>query len=265
MHRLTRCVRFSVNPFLNVQSEGANSYASKPTGEGLALFLELNVEVTGDLEKSTGFIINVSDIDKMVRKYAVPIFVERITQEFQIPRHISLFCLAQILGNTWKNLFGKFDKVCLSRLALKLNPSRTMAIDSEDFDMIYFSEKFEFAATHKLWNDSFTERENLDAFGKCANPSGHGHNYIIEVTIKVPIGTINFSTEGFEKIVNCELINHVDHKNLNLDIEHFGRVNPTVENITSFAWERLLGKFNKAQLHSITIWENDRTFCSYYG
>ena len=265
MHRLTRCVRFSVNPFLNVQSEGSNSYVSKPTGEGLALFLELHVEVTGDLDESTGFIINASDIDKRVQRYAVPVFVKRIAQEFRIPRHVSFFCLTQILGNAWKNLSGKFEKVCLSRLALKLNQSRTMAIDSEDCDMVYFSEKFEFAATHKLWNDSFTEQENLDTFGKCANPSGHGHNYIIEVTIKVSTGMVNFCISDFEKIVNRELISHIDHKNLNLDIEHFGRVNPTVENITSFAWDRLLGEFNEAQLHSITIWENDRTFCTYYG
>ncbi|MFC1781085.1 6-pyruvoyl tetrahydropterin synthase family protein [Planctomycetota bacterium] len=265
MHRLTRCVRFSVNPFLSVQSEGDNSYASKPAGEGLAIFLELYVEVTGRIDEATGFIINVADIDKSVRLHGLPVLTERITEDFRKNRHVSFFTLAELLGIAWKQLSRRFGEVNLSRLTLKLNPSRTMAIETEDFKMVYLSEKFEFAAMHKLWNDGFSEKKNLDTFGKCANPTGHGHNYVIEVTIKVPKNMEGFSIADFEKIVSDKLISRIDHKNLNLDIEHFGRVNPTVENITSFAWNRLLGNFNTAQLHSITVWENDKTFCSYYG
>ena len=132
------------------------------------------------------------------------------------------------------------------------------------FHYWYFSEKFEFAATHKLWNDAFSEQQNFEVFGKCANPAGHGHNYVVEVTVKTP-GASEFPIGRFEEIVHHELIRLVDHKNLNVDVEEFGRTNPTVENIAVFAWERLNGKFAEAKLHCITVWETDKTCCSYYG
>ena len=68
MHKLARQVRFSINPFLKENNEGFNSYASRPAGEGLSIFLELSVEVIGKVEPATGFVINVTDIDNNVRK-----------------------------------------------------------------------------------------------------------------------------------------------------------------------------------------------------
>ena len=130
--------------------------------------------------------------------------------------------------------------------------------------MVYFSEKFEFAATHKLWNDDFSEQRNFEVFGKCANPTGHGHNYVVEVTIRRPSGE-DFCIGDFEGIVDDQLIKNVDHKNLNVDVEQFKTTNPTVENIAAFAWSRLVGKFDQAALHCVTLWETDRTYCSYYG
>ena len=265
MHKLARQVRFSINPFLDEQYEGFNSYASKPTGEGLAIFLELSVEVTGKVEPDTGFVVNVADIDKSVRKFAVPIFVEKIRQEFNRAQHIGFSILAELLKSACKELTNKFGKAMLSKLSLRLNPFRTLAIDLKDLDMVYFSEKFEFAAMHKLWNDDFTEKKNLEVFGKCANPAGHGHNYIIEVTIKTSSSEKDFHIRNFEKIVNNELIKLVDHKNLNADVSHFNKTIPTIENISIFAWNKLENKFDKAALHCITVWETDKTYCSYFG
>jgi hypothetical protein len=74
MHKLARQVRFSINPFLPEEIEGFNSYASKPTGEGLSIFLELSVEVEGKVAPATGFVVNVTDIDKSARELVVPIF-----------------------------------------------------------------------------------------------------------------------------------------------------------------------------------------------
>lgn len=265
MHRLTRAVRFSINPFLPEQVKGANSFVSEPAGEGLAIFLELFVEVNGRVEPDTGFVVNVADINRNVRLFAVPVFIERIGENFRNARHVTLFAIAELLGSAWEILADKFGTAGLSKLSLKLNPSRTVAIDSKDIKMVYFSEKFEFAATHKLWNEDFSEEKNLEVFGKCANPTGHGHNYIVEITIKVPDGGNGFRIGDFERIVDKELIKIVDHKNLNLDVDYFGGANPTVENITSFAWSRLIGKFGRAHLHCVTVWENDKTFCSFYG
>jgi 6-pyruvoyltetrahydropterin/6-carboxytetrahydropterin synthase len=265
MHKLTRQVRFSINPFLSEQNEGFNSYASKPAGDGLAVFLELSIEVTGEIEPATGFVVNVADIDTDVREFAVPFFAEKIRNDFRQASHIGLFAMAELLKSAWNILADKFGTAQLNKLSLKLNPYRKIAIELKDLEMIYFSEKFEFAAMHKLWNDDFSENQNLEVFGKCANPAGHGHNYIVEVTIKTPLKENGFYASDFEKIVDNELIKIVDHKNLNTDVSHFAKIIPTVENITIFAWNKLEGKFGQAALHCITVWETDKTYCTYFG
>ena len=268
MHKLARQVRFSINPFLSEQIQGANSFASKPAGEGLAIFLELSVELSGDIEPSTGFVVNVTDIDKSVRQFVVPIFAERIRADFQQAKHIGLYTIAYLLSSAWSQLADKFGTAKLSKLKLRLNPFREVTMDSQQTNMIYFSEKFEFAATHKLWNDEFSPQRNFELFGKCANPTGHGHNYVVEVTVKKPIDKGNFCVAEFERIVEDEFIKLVDHKNLNVDVAEFEKANPTVENIAAFAWGKLAGKFGStlgSSLHCVTIWETDRTCCTYYG
>ena len=265
MHKLLRQVRFSVNPFLVEDCRGYNSFASRPAGEGLSIFLELSVEVTGPVGPATGFVVNVSEIDGNVREFVVPVFAERIKQNFQEAKHIGLSEITELLRSTWDQLADKFGTASLSELSLKLNPFRKVALDSKDLDMVYFSEKFEFAAMHKLWNDEFSEQHNLEVFGKCANPTGHGHNYIVEVMLQMPASRNDFGIGDFEKIVDDEFIKLVDHKNLNADVDQFGKTNPTVENIAGFAWDQLVGKFGQTRLHRVTIWETEKTYCSYEG
>jgi len=265
MHKIARQVRFSINPFLPEDSDGYNSFASRPSGEGLSVFFELFVEVAGEVKPATGFVVNVDDIDESVRRFAVPIFARRIREDFRRGRHIGFFEIAALLGTAWGQLADRFGSAKLSKLSLNLNPFRKVEIDSEDSKMIYFSEKFEFAATHKLWNEQLSDARNFEVFGNCANPTGHGHNYIVEVAIKKPAGSDSFCIGDFEKTVHNELIKLLDHKNLNADVAEFGKTNPTVENIAVFAWDKLEGKFTGAKLHCITVWETDKTYCSYYG
>ena len=265
MHKLARQVRFSVNPFLPEDKTGFNPFASSPAGEGLSIFLELSVGLVGEVKPNTGFIVNVSDIDRCAQKYVVPIFAGRIRKDFRQRRHIGLPIIAELLKSSWHQLADKFGRARLSELSLNLNPFRKVTVDHEDCKMIYFSEKFEFAATHKLWNDDFSRQRNFEVFGKCANPAGHGHNYIVEVTVKTTSVKGGFSIGEFEKIVDDQLIKLLDHKNLNTDVAEFSKNNPTVENIALFAWNKLAGKIGKISLHRVTAWETDKTSCSYYG
>ncbi len=265
MYKLARQVRFSINPFLAEESSGYNSYASRPTGEGLSLFFELCVKLTGAVEPTTGFVTNVLDIDEQVRKYVVPIFSDRIRDDFGGGRHIGLLEITELLKSARVQLADKFGAAKVRELSLALNPFRKVTVDCEDSEMIHFSEKFEFAATHKLWNDSFSDKRNFEVFGKCANPAGHGHNYIVEVTVKKPVNKTEMCIGDFERVVDEEFIKVVDHKNLNLDVPHFAKTIPSVENIAAFAWEKMVGKFGEAALHCVTIWETDKTCCSYYG
>jgi 6-pyruvoyltetrahydropterin/6-carboxytetrahydropterin synthase len=265
MMHLARQIRFSVDPFLDHDAPGSNGYASKPAGAGLSLFLQLTVELAGPVNPQTGFLLNVVDIDRAARDAAVPVIAERIRRDYRQGRHIGLAAVAEMLTAAWDSLDARFGSVRPSQLILNLNPFRTMAMKASKPGVVYFSEKFEFAAMHKLWNDAFSEDRNFAVFGKCANPAGHGHNYLVEVTVSSEQGGSSLEIGRFEAVVNSELIALVDHKNLNLDVAQLeGRI-PTVENLAVFAWNRLAGKFDPARLHSVTVWESDRTYCTYRG
>jgi hypothetical protein len=121
------------------------------------MFFEISVEVAGEVEPATGFVVNVIDIDKNVREFVVPIFSARIREKYRQGKHIVLFEIAELLRSARGQLADKFGAAKISQISLKLNPFRKVTIRSKDDKMIYFSEKFEFAATHKLWNDGFSE------------------------------------------------------------------------------------------------------------
>jgi len=264
MYRLARQVRFSITPFFDPASEGANSYASRPSGEGLCLFFGLWVELAGPVNPDTGFVINVVEIDRVVRQSVVPLFREVIGERFGRGVFMGLSELCELMGRSWKHLAGRFGRAEVSKLSLDLNPYRKLTILSEDCRMYLFSEKFEFAATHKLWNERFDEKANFGMFGKCANPAGHGHNYILEVTVEKDRASDPLWIAEFGRTVDEKFVSLVDHKNLNTDVADFTGIS-SVENLASFAWQRLSGQFSNCRLHTVTVWETDKTYCSYQG
>ncbi len=275
MHKLSRQIRFAISPF-ETTIKGSNSYCAKPATNGLALYFALWVELKGSVNKDTGFVVNVTDIDKIVRNKTVEIFDEFVRDYLAAaangglnPRHLGRGLnggfeqIGQLLSQVWKTIENEFTPAKIDSLAVELMPARKVSIKESGGDMLYFSEKFEFSASHTLWNDKFSDEENERIFGKCANRSGHGHNYIVEVTVKKPAAGEPLKTGDFENIVSSQFIRIVDHKNLNADVEHFKKVNPTVENIAEFAFNSLADKLKPMELDSVTVWENDRTFCCY--
>lgn len=264
MFKLFREIRFSINPFGSPSPPGFNSYASKPCGEGLAVFLCLGVELCGSLNSETGFVVNVSEIDKSVRQRVIPDFQERICGLYAGCKPVGMQELFILMQRAGQILQSVFSPSAVSRLVLSLNPYRKIILLRESDPVRLYSEQFEFAAMHRLWNDRFSEAENFKKFGKCANPAGHGHNYILEVTVQLP-DTAEESgwISRYQQVVQEHFLETVDHKNLNLDVPEFSQMNPTVENLSSFAWDCLFGKFDGAGLKKITVWENDRTCCTY--
>lgn len=128
--------------------------------------------------------------------------------------------------------------------------------------MILLTKKFDFSASHRLFKPELTDDENSRIFGKCSNPNGHGHNYILEVTVK---GNINPDT-GYvmdigelKKIVLDEIISKVDHKNLNEDVDFLKGINPTSENIVRQFWKIMFNKINSGEtkLYSIKLYETE--------
>jgi len=263
MHKLARQIRFAVNPFAKAAEVGANSYCAKPGADALALYFALWVELVGPVDADTGFVVNVTDIDRIVRAKGVNIFEEFVKNKFALKEQITFEQIGQLLSKVWVAIENEFTPAKINNLSVELMPARKLGIKERDGSMLYFSEKFDFAASHTLWNKKFSDKQNYDTFGKCANRAGHGHNYIIEVTVKKDKSDGAVKAGQFEAVVQKHFITVVDHKNLNADVEHFTKVNPTVENIAEFAFKILADKFDSLKIDSVTVWESDRAFCTF--
>lgn len=128
--------------------------------------------------------------------------------------------------------------------------------------------KAHFNAAHRLHNPNWSAEKNQKVFGKCNNPSYHGHNY--ELTVKV-IGEIDPET-GFvidmkvlKTLIKENIIERFDHKNLNVDTEEFKELNPTAEHIAVIIW-RILRKELKDDLDlTVRLYETPRNFVEYSG
>jgi 6-pyruvoyltetrahydropterin/6-carboxytetrahydropterin synthase len=134
--------------------------------------------------------------------------------------------------------------------------------------MVYLTRRAEFSASHFYHNPKFSPEENQRIFGKCNNPHGHGHNYVVEVTVA---GEVDERT-GFvidlkwlKDLVNREVIDPLDHRHLNKEIPEFREQIPTTENLAISIWKRLDGKLNGAKLHRVRLYETDDLFVDVYG
>ncbi|MBK5208478.1 MAG: 6-carboxytetrahydropterin synthase [Flavobacteriaceae bacterium] len=128
--------------------------------------------------------------------------------------------------------------------------------------------KAHFNAAHRLYNADWTDARNATVFGKCANPRYHGHNYELIVSVK---GEIHPET-GFvmdmkilKSLIETEIEEQFDHKNINEEVSEFKTLNPTAENIAVVIWNKLRLKIDKDLALSITLYETPRNFVTYCG
>lgn len=125
-----------------------------------------------------------------------------------------------------------------------------------------------FNAAHRLSNPGFSPAENERVFGVCANPNFHGHNYNLDVSVEGEIDPATgyvLDINRLKEIVGRCLVQHLDHKNLNLDVPWFRDLIPTAENIAVVCWRVLEPAVAPATLRRIRLWETDRNYVDYDG
>lgn len=134
--------------------------------------------------------------------------------------------------------------------------------------MLYVTKKIEFSASHRLFNPTFTDSMNDEIFDKCNNFFGHGHNYVLEVTVA---GMTNSGTgyvidlKKLKRIIKSEVFDKVDHKHLNHDVDFLKGVIPTAENLTVIFWRILDEKITDGRLHKIRLYESENSYVEYLG
>lgn len=128
--------------------------------------------------------------------------------------------------------------------------------------------KTHFNAAHRLCNPKWDDSVNQKTFGVCSSPNFHGHNYNLIVKVK---GEINPDTgyvvdmKTLKAIVEQNIIEKFDHKNLNLDVEEFKDLNPTAENIAVTIWNILRKEIDTRFLLEVVLYETERNFVEYSG
>ena len=129
--------------------------------------------------------------------------------------------------------------------------------------------RLHFSAAHKLGRDDWSQAKNEEVFGLCANPNWHGHNYELDVTVEGPIepetGFV-LDLKQLRTMVEELVIDDLDHRNLNLDVEWLRGVNPTTENLVVGIWRRIEPELpERVRLVRLVLWETPRNWVEYTG
>jgi 6-pyruvoyltetrahydropterin/6-carboxytetrahydropterin synthase len=129
--------------------------------------------------------------------------------------------------------------------------------------------RVEFSASHICRVEGASDEQNRALYGAAANPKGHGHNYILEVTLEGdpdPVTGMVFDLKELKDVVNREVVEPMDHRFLNYEVKPFDRLVPTVENVAVEIWNRLAQKFpNQTRLKNIRLYETEDLFVDYAG
>ncbi|MEH7381323.1 6-carboxytetrahydropterin synthase [Bacillus sp. JJ1533] len=265
---LSRKMYFSAAHYYRIEewSEEENQkvfgLCSNPHGHGHDYTLE--VMVKGQLDKESGIVVNITDIDKVVKSF----IYSEIDGKFLNKEHpyftSHLPTTENIVSYIWNSLDGKIDNCQLHKIRLKENDF--LFAEKEDQEMVRLTRKYHFSTAHRLHSNQLSHEENLEIFGKCNNPYGHGHNYYLEVTVSGkpdPITGMIANLSEIDEIVEQEIMKKFDHKHLNLDTEEFKELNPTSENVAVVVWDLLDPKLKN--LYKIGLYETEKNYFEYYG
>jgi 6-pyruvoyltetrahydropterin/6-carboxytetrahydropterin synthase len=267
MIRLTREVRFSVDRDwagrVEFSRPVSNSWGGWPSAVGVVPYLRLRATVAGEPDPLTGYLCNISVLDELLRRHAIP------QTAGALERHGWRISAERLLQDIWQRVASAAPAGApLVQLELGVTPCLRYAIQREKPYMVLLTQQFEFSAAHRLHCPQLSEAENRQTFGKCNNPRGHGHNYMVEVTVAgepdVKTGAV-LPLPRFEEIVKQRVIDRLDHQHLNEDTEEFRTVNPSVENIARVIWGLLEAHVAPANLHHVRVWETAKTWAEYAG
>ncbi len=133
---------------------------------------------------------------------------------------------------------------------------------------MYLTRREVFSASHRLWNPELSDKQNIELYDKCANPNGHGHNYILEVTVAGEVKGESGYAVDFKKLkqlIHTEIIDKVDHKHLNYDVDFLRGIIPTAENVVRAFWQVLVNRCEDVRVYSLCLHETENNWVEYRG
>ena len=134
--------------------------------------------------------------------------------------------------------------------------------------LVTVTRRLQFNAAHRVHNPALSDSENVELFGKCNNPNWHGHNYTLEVSVKGEVSPKTgyvIDLGKLKQIVTSEVLEKVDHRNLNVEVPFMKGLIPTTENIVVAMWKVIAPAVAPAKLERLKLWETDNHSAEYYG
>lgn len=217
------------------------------------------VTTSGLVQPENGMVVNIKFIDDILKDQVIKVYDQKsINDEIPEFAHLSP-SLENILRDLWQRIEPALpSEVALTNLKLEETPLLYAELD-EDKKMT-LTRTYEFAASHRLHASGLTHEENLKLFGKCNNPNGHGHNYVLEVTVGgVPGADSGMLVDlvALDSAVNAAVVDRYDHKNLDQDVPELTGQNTTSEIVALTIFQQLDGKL-PATLERVRLWETAR-------
>ena len=133
---------------------------------------------------------------------------------------------------------------------------------------VTITRRIRFSSAHRVHNPELSDAENRRLYGKCNNTNYHGHNYTLEVSVVGPIDARTgyvMDLSVIEAITEEFVVSHLDHHNLNLDVDFLRGINPTTENIVVACWQVLAPRLAPARLARLRLWETENNYVEYQG
>ena len=223
---------------------------------GLGAAWSLTVDVEGDPDPETGYLLGIDRVDAAVREEVLPWLFER-WQNAPAER------VSALLPGIVDRLSPRF-KVPIRAVELQPEPLGRFRMETSNMACVTLIRQYTFCAAHRLAVPGRSDADNHALYGKCSNPNGHGHNYEVEVAVEVPLADDALDVPGLDQIVDSTLIARFDHKHLNEDLPDFNDRTASVEHITARSRELVEGPISAAggRLRWITVWETARTACT---
>jgi 6-pyruvoyltetrahydropterin/6-carboxytetrahydropterin synthase len=134
--------------------------------------------------------------------------------------------------------------------------------------IVTVTRRMTFNAAHRVHNPELSDLENARLFGKCNNPNWHGHNYVLEVAVRGPVQARTgyvLDLAHLRDVVSKEILDKVDHRNLNVDVDFMRGVIPTTENLAVAFWRILAPALAPVELQRLRLWESENNMVEYTG
>lgn len=221
----------------------------------------LSATVRGSVDPVTGMVVNIKTLDEVLRDRLVCRMDGKSLNDEVPELSGKVTCLENLLAFIWGDLTEPGALPAGSELTnLRLEETPTF-YGEMDLNSTTLTRTYEFAASHRLHVASMSEAENVELFGKCNNPSGHGHNYVLEVTVTGepdPVTGMMVDLVALDSKVNELVVDRYDHKNLNEDLPEFAGRATTSETVVGEVFSRLNGKL-PAKLVRVRLFETPRS------